>query len=87
MPVIESARKQARQSLVAQIRNNRFRRRLHDDQKDFYVLAETDVKAAAEKLSGIYKIIDTCVKKHLLHHNTAARMKSKAARAVGGKIA
>ncbi len=83
MPIIKSAKKQMRQNAVKRQRNNVFRRRLHDYQKEFNTLIKDGDAAGAEaKLSGVYKIIDTCAKKNLLHDNKAARLKSQAQKAL-----
>jgi len=76
MPIIKSAKKR-----VATIRNFVFRRRLHDVQNVFYeLIKEKKFKDAEAQLSKVYKVIDTCDKKNILHKNTAARLKAKAAR-------
>lgn len=79
MPIIKSAKKRVKQAEKRRIKNFTFRRRLHDVQKDFYDLIKSkDSKKATEMLPNVYKVIDTCAKKNLIHGNKAARMKSKA---------
>ena len=86
MPIIKSAKKRVKQALKRKIRNNRFRRRLHDFQKAFYdALKNNDVEAATKELPNVYKVIDTCAKKNIIPKNRANRMKSKAQKQLSAK--
>lgn len=79
MPIIKSAKKRVKQAEVRRVRNFRYRRALHDAQKEFYALIkEGDATKAAAKLPEVYKVIDTCDKKNILQSNKAGRLKSKA---------
>jgi len=86
MPIIKSAKKRVKQTAQKTKRNNVYRRRLHDIQKEFYDLVEAKETGKAEKmLPEVYKIIDTCSKRNLIHDNKAARLKSKASKAISSK--
>jgi len=81
MPIIKSAKKRVKTAAKATIRNLVHRRRLHDSQKKFYdFVKEKDVKQANEQLNSVYKVVDTCAKRNIIHKNKAARLKAKAAR-------
>lgn len=83
MPIIKSAKKRAKQSLVRKARNYNVRTALKKTIKDVVTLAKEGKKAEAEKiLSAAYKAIDLATKKHVLHKNTAARRKSMLAKAI-----
>lgn len=86
MPIIKSAKKAVKQSLVKRIRNVRTRRALHDVQKDFYDLVKAGkTEDATANLSKVYKVIDTASKKNVIPFNRASRLKAKAAKAVATK--
>jgi ribosomal protein S20 len=86
MPIIKSAKKAVKQSLVKRIRNVRTRRALHDVQKDFYDLVKVGkLTDATANLSKVYKVIDTASKKNVIPFNRASRLKAKAAKAVATK--
>ena len=83
MPIIKSAVKRAKQSLVRRSRNLQVKRAVKHD------IAELNAAVAAgqpediqTKLSAAYSEIDRAVKKHTLHKNTAARRKSQLAHSV-----
>lgn len=81
MPIIKSAKKRVKQTQKRTIRNFVQRRRLHDVQKEFYALIkDKDAKGAEKMLPAVFKVIDTCTKKNIIHKNRAARLKSKANR-------
>lgn len=83
MPIIKSAKKRAKQSLVRRARNYNVRTALKKTIKDVVVLAKEGKKAEAEKLlSAAYKAIDMATKRRVLHKNTAARRKSMLAKAL-----
>ena len=86
MPIIKSAKKAVKQSLVKRIRNVRTRRALHDVQKDFYDLVKAGkTEDAAKDLNKVYKVIDTASKKNVIPFNRASRLKAKAAKAIATK--
>lgn len=87
MPIIKSAKKRAKQSLVRKARNYNVRTALKKTIKDVVTLAKEGKKAEAEKLlSAAYKAIDLAMKKHVLHKNTAARRKSMLAKAISAEV-
>ncbi|HUD11680.1 MAG TPA: 30S ribosomal protein S20 [Candidatus Saccharimonadia bacterium] len=77
MPIIKSAMKRAKQSLVHRHRNLHVKRAVKQDINALHAALETrDAKEIQEKLNAAYSEIDRAVKKHTLHKNTAARRKS-----------
>lgn len=85
MPIIKSAKKRARQSLVKQARNYNVRTALRKSIRSVVDACEGGKKAEAEKLlPKAYKCIDTAAKKGVLKKNTAARRKSLLARTIAG---
>lgn len=81
MPIIKSAKKAAKQSLVKKVRNTRTRRQLHDVQKEFYNLIKDSKKEeATAQVSKVYKVVDTAAKKNVIPANRANRLKAKAAK-------
>lgn len=83
MPIIKSAKKRARQSIVRQARNYNVRTALKKAVREVMDACKAGDQAAAEKLlPHAYKVIDTAAKKRVLAKNTAARRKSLLARNV-----
>lgn len=83
MPIIKSAKKAAKQSQVKNLRNNNTRRLLHDVQKEFYELVKQANKVeATEKITKVYKVVDTAAKKNVIPFNRGSRLKAKAAKAL-----
>lgn len=83
MPIIKSAKKRAKQSLVARKRNYNVRTALKKAIRNVADAVKAGKKEDATKaLSTAYKVIDTADKKNILHKNTAARRKSKLAKEV-----
>lgn len=83
MPIIKSAIKRARQTVVRRERNVATKRALKDAVKAF------NAKPTAATLSAAQSAIDTAVKKNVLNKNTAARRKallSKTAKEAGVKL-
>jgi ribosomal protein S20 len=84
MPIIKSAIKRAKQTVVRRERNVATKRALKDAVKAF------NAKPTATTLSAAQSAIDTAVKKNVLNKNTAARRKallSKIAKEAGVKLA
>lgn len=81
MPIIKSAIKRAKQSLVRRSRNLQVKRAVKGDVAALHTaIAEGgDIQA---KLAAAYSEIDRAVKKGTLHKNTAARKKSQLATTV-----
>lgn len=85
MPIIKSAKKAAKQSLVKRDRNYLTRTALRKALRAFNDAVKAGKKAEAQKLLvPAYKIIDTAAKKKVLEKNTAARRKSLLARNLAG---
>ncbi len=83
MPIIKSAIKRAKQTLVRRSRNLQVKRAIKQDITALHnALTTGDAKLTQTKLSEAYSEIDRAVKKHTLHKNTAARRKSALAHAV-----
>ncbi len=83
MPIIKSAKKRARQSLVRQARNYNVRTALRKAIREVMDACKDGDKSKAEKLlPAAYKLIDTAAKKRILASNTADRRKSLLARSI-----
>lgn len=83
MPIIKSAIKRAKQSLVRRSRNLQVKRAVKADITALHTaLAAGEPKLIENSLSEAYSEIDRAVKKHTIHKNTAARRKSQLAHAV-----
>ena len=83
MPLIKSAKKRMRQNTKHRQRNFRVRARVHASIRELNDFTkEGKKKEATEALSKVYKVIDTAVKKNILHKNTANRRKSSLAKLV-----
>lgn len=83
MPIIKSAIKRSKQSLVRRSRNLQVKRAVkHDIQSLHTALASGKAAEIQEMLAAAYSEIDRAVKKHTLHKNTAAHRKSQLAHAV-----
>lgn len=83
MPIIKSAIKRAKQTVVRRERNVATKRALKDAVKAF------NAKPTAAALSAAQSAIDTAVKKNVLNKNTASRRKAllaKTAKAAGVKL-
>jgi len=84
MPIIQSAKKKARQALTHFDRNQSNRTKVKTYMKKVLTLNKAAKPEDAKKLlSEAFSVIDTACKKHLMHPNTAARRKSRLARTVG----
>lgn len=84
MPIIKSAIKRAKQTIVRRDRNVATKRALKDAVKAF------NAKPTAATLSDAQSAIDTAVKKNVLNKNTASRRKAllaKTAKEAGVKPA
>lgn len=83
MPIIKSAIKRAKQTVVRRERNVATKRALKEATKTFIA------QPSAKTLSAAQSAIDTAVKKNVLNKNTASRRKallSKTAKQAGVKI-
>jgi len=79
----KSAEKRMRQSAERRERNRSNRSTMRTAIKGVRnAVAAGDVKAAETALKGAIQVIDKSSKKHVVHRNTAARTKSRLAKAV-----
>ena len=93
MPVIKSAKKQMRQNAKRRARNFPVRSELKTVVKNqLKRIKDGKVEEAVKFMAMAYSVIDTAVKKNIIHKNNAARKKSLLARglndlvAKGGKV-
>ena len=83
MPIIKSAKKAAKQSLVKRDRNYLTRTALRKALRAFSDAVKGGKKAEAQKLlTPAYKIIDTAAKKHIIHKKNADRKKSRVSKLI-----
>jgi len=83
MPIIQSAIKRAKQSLVRRSRNLHIKREVKRDITDLQTaIADGKTGEIQDKLNAAYSEIDRAVKKGTIHKNTASRRKSQLAHAV-----
>lgn len=81
MPNLSASKKSMRQAVKAQARNYKTRDNLKKVIKDVLKLVKADNKADAIKmLPEAFSVIDTAMKKNIIHKNNAARKKSRLAR-------
>ena len=87
MPIIKSAKKRARQTVVATTRNQKFKKSLKTALKSFEAAVKKgDSKEVSEALVKAQSAVDTAAKKNLIHKNKAARKVAslnKAAKTLG----
>ncbi|HET9946574.1 MAG TPA: 30S ribosomal protein S20 [Patescibacteria group bacterium] len=79
MPVIKSAKKKLRQDKKRQEQNKSFKEALRSVIKSF------KIEPSEKTLTEVYRATDKATKKHLIHKNKAARIKSGAASILAGK--
>lgn len=83
MPITRSAKKALRSSSRKRVFNLRRKRTLADAVKNVQKhIAGKEMKDAEKSLSGVYKAIDKARKRGIIKKNTAARKKSRLARAI-----
>ncbi|MEK9160715.1 MAG: 30S ribosomal protein S20 [Patescibacteria group bacterium] len=83
MAITKSAKKAHRASLNKRVFNLRRKRALNDSTKEVKkLIAEGKGKDAAASLSAAYKAIDKAAKRGVIKKNTAARKKSRLAKAL-----
>lgn len=83
MPIIKSALKRAKQSLVRRSRNLQVKRAVKQDITALHTAVHAgDTTEISEKLKAAFSEIDRAAKKGTLHKNTAARRKSQLAHQV-----
>ena len=78
MPIIKSAKKRARQEVVRRNRNAITKRSLRESIRSFDAALATGKKAdIAKELKNVQSVLDTTVKKNLIHKNKASRKLSR----------
>ena len=78
MPILRSAKKQLRQNATRRLRNDHFRSLFREARVGFErLIANKELKEAIETFPKLQKIVDTLVKKNIIHKNNAARKKSR----------
>lgn len=78
MPILRSSKKQLRQNQTRRLRNDRFRALFREARVAFErSIAGGNAQEATTQFPKLQKIIDTLVKKNIIHRNTAARKKSR----------
>ncbi len=82
MPTHKSAWKRMRQNEKRRTQNKAHRSYLRKAIKTFKAL--DDPGTASEQLPGVVSVIDRMAKKGIIHHSTAARMKSRLTRRTRG---
>jgi small subunit ribosomal protein S20 len=91
MPIIKSAKKRMRQTIVRRSRNQATKRTLREESKVFAAaVVAKDATKAAESLKNVQSNLDKAVKKNILKKNTAARKLARLtaqAKAIGAKSA
>lgn len=85
MPIIKSAIKRVKQTKVRQERNYKTRATLKKSIRAVIDnVKENKAPEAKKSLQSAYKIIDTAVKKHIIHKNNGNRKKSRMSKLVSG---
>lgn len=85
MPIIKSAKKRVKQAEVRRERNRQYKTRMLTMVKNIINWVKSgDVEKAKTFLPEAQKAIDTAAKKNIIHKNTAARKKSRVAKAIAG---
>lgn len=77
MPIIQSAKKRARQTKVREARNRLTKKNMRESIKALMEDAKNGGKNAGELFRKAQANIDIAVKKNVLHKNTGARKKSR----------
>lgn len=77
MPIIQSAKKRARQTKVREARNRLTKKNMREAIKALREDAKDGGKNAAELFKKAQATIDTAVKKNVLHKNNGSRKKSR----------
>ena len=85
MPLIKSAKKALRTAARRKIENDTTRAKLKSAVKGIKIAVSKGEKEAENMLKDAYKQVDLAAKKHVIHKNKAARVKSQLAKAVSPK--
>lgn len=77
MPILKASKKGQRQNVARRAHNLVLRKNL-----------KNTLKTASEKnMSEVFSVVDKAAKRHLIHKNKAARIKSRLSKKFGGKVA
>ena len=83
MPVIKSSKKRAKQTIVRTNRRKEFKTKMLTMVKNIIKWVQSgDTEKAKEHFDEAQKAIDTAAKKNIIHKKTAARKKSRIAKAI-----
>lgn len=83
MPITKSAKKALRQSLRRRARNIQKKKKIKNLLKEVRsLILEKKIEEAKKLLPQVYKLLDKAAKTGLIKKNTAARKKSKIAKAI-----
>jgi small subunit ribosomal protein S20 len=77
MPLIKSAKKALRVSIRRKKENDLTRSKIKSAVKGARFAVAKNEKDISDKLNILYRELDMAVKKHLIHKNKAARLKSR----------
>lgn len=79
MPQIDSAKKALRQSLKRRKKNQSFKKILKEAEKKYLT------KPTEKGLRLVFSLLDKATKKHIIHKNKAARLKSNFSKKISQK--
>ncbi len=85
MPIIKSAKKALKVEARRKLENDDTRAKVKNAVKGLKVATVKGEKNVTELLSNAYKQLDLAAKKHVIHKNKAARLKSQLAKATSPK--
>lgn len=85
MPIIKSAKKALRTADRRKEENDLTRAKVKNAVKGLKIAVVKGEKNASDLLKDAYKQVDLAAKKHVLHKNKAARIKSQLAKSVSKK--
>ncbi len=77
MPIIKSAKKRARQTLVREARNKLTKKNMREAIKALRADVANGGKNAGELFKKAQSLIDTAVKKNVIHKNNGSRKKAR----------
>jgi small subunit ribosomal protein S20 len=80
----KSAKKRAEKSAAQRAKNRAARSKMRTAVKKFRAAAAAGDEKAKEILAGTIKLVDSTAQKGIIHKNTAARTKSRLAKALKG---
>ena len=71
------AKKRARQNEKRRLHNKSMLSMMRTTIKGFLALVESKAKNISESLNNVYKVVDSCAQKNLIHANKADRFKKR----------